>query len=413
VPDRADEGLADTGNGFIWTDEEIRDGFPALAQMPLGSANDLGNILGWGRKYPGFGGSCTTRRPQRLKALQDWIDAVISPQSPIANFDVWGIMPKRGEESCNFKLCELTGKRGASPKAKVDGQMSLLMKEAGLPTPFFICLYFSAGFFAYTVARFQINRHDTHLKNDLEYVRQGAGIIFGRTAPQMLPMCQGITVDCDQEGYFPPRRDKGNTGNRYRDVGFYNINWQAHMLHGADRAGVTSRMGCSSGSREPVKFNDGFLDVWRFRLGTLFKNPGPVLQVEKKKEFHLKYEGGKGKGVFFQWDGESRFAFSPTGSSFDIFIRKVLNIPVVMGPKHNRRLTGGLDNGSDVHFAFCGETQEEKDAAKRRVLKSLIGKLDTELNAKKDEIRAASFPLAEDIWSHGGTASTSSAASAS
>lgn len=30
------QGLQDTGNGFIWTDQEMADFFPALAQMPLG-----------------------------------------------------------------------------------------------------------------------------------------------------------------------------------------------------------------------------------------------------------------------------------------------------------------------------------------------------------------------------------------
>ena len=33
------EGLQDTGNGFIWTDQEMADFFPALAQMPLGLIN--------------------------------------------------------------------------------------------------------------------------------------------------------------------------------------------------------------------------------------------------------------------------------------------------------------------------------------------------------------------------------------
>lgn len=40
------------GNGFIWTDEELAESFPAIAQMPLGSANDFGNILGWGQPAP-------------------------------------------------------------------------------------------------------------------------------------------------------------------------------------------------------------------------------------------------------------------------------------------------------------------------------------------------------------------------
>lgn len=69
--------VKDSGNGFIWSDEEMAEqwhpgsrrrgfaeklrrvkfghlifelrSFPAIAQMPLGSANDFGNILGWGQ----------------------------------------------------------------------------------------------------------------------------------------------------------------------------------------------------------------------------------------------------------------------------------------------------------------------------------------------------------------------------
>ena len=42
------QGLQDTGNGFIWSDEELSESFPALAQMPLGAAklNHGFNTLG-------------------------------------------------------------------------------------------------------------------------------------------------------------------------------------------------------------------------------------------------------------------------------------------------------------------------------------------------------------------------------
>jgi hypothetical protein len=391
-PDRKDDGLEDTGNGFIWSDEEMRDYFPALAQMPLGSANDLGNILGWGRKFPGHGGCCTART-SRLKQLQDWVDSVIDPKTLVTNFDVWGIMPDKDEDQCNFKLAQLTGKRGISPKAKgADGKLHVLMEEADTPVPFFICLYFSAGFMAYVAARFQINRHDTHLKNDLEYVRQGAAIVLGSTPPELSIKCDGMKVSCDDEAYFPPR---SASGKAYRDVGFYNINWQAHLLHGADRSSLPNRL---CGTREPVKFNDGQIDVWRFRLRTLLKNPGVKIQVDKKKDFRLTYDGGKGKGIFFQWDGESRFAFSPSGKDFSIYIRKVLNIPVVMGPKRSVKLTGDLDNGSPVTFGFSGDTQADRDAVRARVVKSLGRELNSELNATKDEIKDASMMFAPDYW---------------
>jgi hypothetical protein len=371
----------------------MRDYFPAIAQMPLGYANDLGDILGWGRKFPGHGGCCTVRTT-RLKQLQDWVENVIDPKTIVTNFDVWGIMPDKGEEQCNFKLAQMTGKRGISPKAKgADGKMHVLMEEADTPVPFFICLYFSAGFMAYVAARFQINRHDTHLKNDLEYVRQGAAIVLGRTPPELSVKCDGMKVSCEDESYFPPRNASGTA---YRDVGFYNINWQAHMLHGADRSSLSTRL---CGTREPVKFNDGLIDVWRFRLRSILKNPGVKIQVDKKKDFKLTYDGGKGKGIFFQWDGESRFAFSPSGKDFSIYIRKVLNIPVVMGPKSSLKLTGDLDNGSPVTFGFHGDTQEERDAVRVRVIKSLGKELNSELNAGKDEIKAASLILADEFFS--------------
>lgn len=390
--DRKDDGLADTGNGFIWTDEEMRDYFPAIAQMPLGSANDLGNILGWGRKFPGHGGCCTART-SRLKALQDWVDNVIDPKTIVSNFDVWGIMPDKGEDECNFKLAQLTGRRGVSPKAKgADGKMHVLMEEADTPVPFFICLYFSAGFMAYVTARFQINRHDTHLKNDLEYIRQGAAIVFGRTPPELSIKCDGMKVSCDDAAYFPPRKASGTA---YRDVGFYNINWQAHALHGADRSSLSTRL---CGHREPAKFNDGLIDVWRMRFRTFLKNPGVKIQTDKKKDFRLTYDGGEGKGIFFQWDGESRFAFSPSGKEFSVYIRKVLNIPVVMGPKRSAKLTGDLDNGSPVTFGFAGDTHEEREAVRTRVIKSLGRDLNTELNAGKDEIKAAHMILAEEYF---------------
>merc|ERR1712232_101346 len=99
-PEREDDGLQDTGNGFTWTDTELRDFFPALAQMPLGSANDFGHILGWGRMYPGDPtGTYCASRAWALKQLHRWIAALISPQSVVVNFDVWGIMPPSGQEN--------------------------------------------------------------------------------------------------------------------------------------------------------------------------------------------------------------------------------------------------------------------------------------------------------------------------
>lgn len=388
---RAAEGLKDTGNGFIWTNEELESYFPALAQLPLGSANDFGNILGWGQKYPGDGSCCTNR----LQALTKWILHVTSRQTEIVNFDVWGLMPHPGAASVDFKICELTGKKGRKPHACVDGKMQLSMKEAGKPTPFFICLYFSTGFGAYMVARFQINRRTTPLRNRVEYVRQAVGIVLESTPPQLNIRAECIEVDCEGEAYFPPRRHKGVRGKAYREVGFYNINWQAHLAHGADRIGLCSRMASTLSCRRPgpVCFNDGHLDAYRMRFTTYAKNPGSTMQTDKKKDFHLTYKGGQGKGIFFQYDGEARFAFSPTGEPFNMFVRKVLNVPVLLGPYRSKKLTEPVDNGQPVRFEFTGDNADEKDRVRRRVLKSLTDDLEKEVHATTDEISRACIPV--------------------
>jgi len=394
---RLEDGLADTGNGFIWTDEEMSESFPALAQMPLGSANDFANILGWGQKYPGNRKTaCCQSRQYAASMLSKWFEAVIDADSKIANFDLWGIMPPPGKETCDFKLGELQGIRGRCPNKHVDGKRQVHLAEAGKPVPFFICLYFSAGFGAYMTARFQINRHKTPITNRAEYVKQAVGIVKEKTPPQLQLRLNGVAIDCEGEPYFPPRRAQGNRGRGYREVGFYNINWQAHALHGADRASIGKRCACgSSSSRRPVSFNDGLLDMFRWKLTSFFKNPGPRMQTDKKRDMLLRYEGERGQGVFFQWDGEARFAFSPDAQPFHIFIRKVCNIPVVIGPYHNRRLTGDTDNGERVTFGFCGDTAEDREKVRQRILQGVRGELDAELNATRDELQQANFPLFE------------------
>lgn len=391
-PSREEDGLADSGNGFIWTDEEMKTSFPALAQMPLGSANDFGNILGWGQKYPGerSGPSylCTSRGQAKV-ALQQWVSAIKDSKSRLANFDVWGIMPAKGAESVDFKIAELTGPRGFSPKK--DGNLQL--KPAGKPVPFLVCLYFSCGFGAYMTSRFQINRRRTPTKNRMEYVRQAVGIILERTPPQLHVRLDNVEIDCEGKEYFPPRREKGNRGKKYREVGFYNINWQAHALHGADRASLGSRL-CST--RTPVQFGDGELDMFRWKFFSFIKNPGLRMQTDKKKDLTVNYNGGKGKGIFFQWDGEARFAFSPSGDPFGFEIKKVLNIPVVLGPFFNKSLTGHIDDSREARFEIFGETPEDLSRCKSRLLKFVAGDLDTELNASAHEIEHADLRLLQN-----------------
>lgn len=381
---RAEDGLQDKGNGFIWTDDELAESFPALAQMPLGSANDFGHTLGWGKKYPGDGefGSCGPKgRSKASASLEAWIEAAIDPRSRMANFDLFGIMPLDGEEACDFRLCELAGPRGPNPKVQVDSTWQLLMKEACLPVPLFVALYFSLGFAAYMTARFQLNRRRQPLHNKLEYVRQATGIVVEKVPPQLNVGLDGVQISCGGEHYFPPRCAGGS---KYREVGFLNINWQAGILNGADRAPLVGRM-CSS--REPAKFNDCKMDMYRCKFASFVKNPGLRYQTDKKEGgMTVTYNGSRGKGVFFQWDGEARFAFSPSGEPFHIHVRRMLNIPVLLGPEYDPRVTGDPYNGCEVHFRFAGDTVAQQEAVRHRILRGVRGELNVELNASRSEM---------------------------
>jgi len=137
------------------------------------------------------------------------------------------------------------------------------------------------------------------------------------------------------------------------------------------------------------------MDMFRWKFLSLLKNPGLVIQTDKKKDQLLSFKGGKGKGIFFQWDGEARFAFSVTGRPFHIYIRKVLNIPVVLGPFVDQRLTGDVDNGQEVRFEFSGETAHERELVRKRILMNVRGELDAELNASREEIIAADLKHSE------------------
>lgn len=390
---RADDGLADVGNGFIWTDEELAEYFPAIAQMPLGSANDFAHTLGWGDKYPGCRACCLQLnwRKHALGALQSWLEAVLKPSSRVVNFDIYGMVPEEGADACDFKLAELTGPRGLSPQVMVAGEKQILMKEAGHPVPLFTCLYFSAGFGAYMTARFQMNRRKGPIRNKMEYAKQAAGILLESIPPQLNVGLDGVQITAGGQHYFPPRSENGQGGRRYREVGFLNINWQAGMLNGRERASVFDRLFTS---REPAKFNDGRMDMYRGKFRSLLRNPGLKYQTDKRNEgLTLTYSGGKGKGVFFQWDGESRFAFSPLGQPFHIHIRKILSIPVVLGPQYNAKITGNADNGQKVIFRFGGDTPKEQQRFRERIVKGVKGELNAELIASKDELLTAGFPM--------------------
>jgi hypothetical protein len=401
-PTRADEGLSDSGNGFIWTDEDMEMYFPAFAQMPLGSGNDLANFLGWGKKYPGdqmVGPAKVTAAGSRgpvwaAQKLRTWFAHAINPIAVVANFDVWGLMPAEGHDRCNFKLCELTGPKGNSPKKN----NQLIMKPAEAPVPFFVILYANFGFIGYEIARFQINRRGTAFANTLEHFRQGNCAMFERTPCQCIRGLEGVSVNADGQSYFPPRNQPLSKGANYGDIGFMNINsLGGGNFHAADRENVLLRfargLACGAGRKVPL-FNDGKLDMIRVKKLpplSIVKNPGIILQGDKKKEFTFSLEAEQGKGIFMQYDGEGRFMFSPTGGKFSFSVRKAVNLPVVLGPRYNQKLGGNPDNGQPVKFEIFGETPQLRKEVMARIWKLLAGDLMEEMMATEEELKQANF----------------------
>merc|ERR1712060_865995 len=131
------------------------------------------------------------------------------------------------------------------------------------------------------------------------------------------------------------------------------------------------------------------LDMYRFRFSSLLKNPGLRMQTDKKKDMLLHFNTSEpGTGIFFQYDGEARFAFSPTSQDFSIYIRKVLTIPVVLGPYYNKKLTGDAEN-TEAIFEFVGDSEADRQQVKTRIFSLLDGSLPREINATEEELIAA------------------------
>lgn len=85
-------------------------------------------------------------------------------------------------------------------------------------------------------------------------------------------------------------RKDGSGGEKYREVGFLNINWQAGIANGSDRAPICGRA-CST--REPAKFNDGKIDMYRLKLRSVVKNPGFRIQTDKHDDgMTMTFSGG-------------------------------------------------------------------------------------------------------------------------
>jgi len=382
-----DGGFPDTGNGFNWTDEELKLYFPAIIQMPLGTGNDLGRALGWGAKYPGYGlcGGASARG----KRLRDWMDMAIRITTPIVNFDVWGLMPPPGQEEMGVKVCQLAVVK------KVDGKKQCVMHEAAPVAPFLVFLYLSFGFIAHVASRFEPKRTKSQIQNKIVMGIKTAEILLGFRAVQLKRGMEGMTIENvpgepdEKNGtnrYFPPRN--GRKGGSYFDVGLMNANsFVGGQLHGRDRASCTQRWCSCSGSRADVDPTDGKADFFRERLVPSILKTGNRLQTDKKPGGTFKYEAAKGQGQFFQFDGEGRFAFSPSGDEWNISVTCALTVPMVV-PKGFKK-----HNEAPIEFKFCGSTPEEVARIKARMSKWASGALVKELNATVEEMKQVGIPV--------------------
>jgi len=385
----AEDGSDDQGNGFTWTDEELEKYFPALVQMPLGTGNDLGAILGWGRKYPGYTQVPHGSKDRHAHNLVQWFDAAVAITTPVVNFDVWGYMPAPGKDAMDVKICEL-----ASAETQ-NHETVYTMKPPDVVVPFLVLLYSSFGWSAAGVARFQLARHETQIGNTIEYGRVGLGLLTGPKSPQLRNNLEGVTVTMppgeplESNGtnkYFPPGK---KPDQHYWEVGFMNINsYTGGILTGQDRAPLSRRWCACGAGRKRVEFGDGKADFYREKQTTTAVKTGTVLQTDKRRGGVFEFAAAKGKGLFLQYDGEARFAFHPEGNAWRMDVQHVLTIPVVCSPSAHK-----APSSAPVCFRVEGNSVEV-ERVRQRIKKWVEGGLVQELNATADEIRSAGIPLA-------------------
>jgi len=267
---------------------------------------------GLGRKYPGYvrlGGAAA-----RGKALVDWFDMALRAATPVVSFDVWGFMPPPGEEHMNVKVCELNNIE------KLDGKKQFIMKPADIVVPFLVLLYSSFGMPGQIIAEFQLKRCETAFQNKLQYVKIIAPLLtYAKSPPQLRRKLEGFSVALPEEDggkqYFPPRPTRKDKA--YGEVGFLNINsYMAGNITGKDRASCTNRWCLCGSGRSPVQYGDGSIDLFRARQPRTAAKVGTTHQTDKQHGAIFKYEAAKGQGLFFQYDGEGRFAFHPDGEAW-------------------------------------------------------------------------------------------------
>jgi len=293
-------------------------------------------------------------------------------------------MPKPGEETIGVKVCEL---------AKLDPATgNVVLKKADSVVPFMVLLYATLGFAGQVVAEFQLSRHESQFANTLEYAKIIPSILLKRGAPpQSPPSLQGLTVtDLQDNQYFPPST-KHYVGGGYTDVGFCNIgSFSGGKKKILDRAGCTSRWCACNATRAPASYCDGQLDFYRERALSTMGKTGTIMQGDKKDGAVFTFEGERGKGLFFQYDGEGRFVFNPTGDKWSFVVRRILQIPMVVAP--GRKVPGRKD--APIKFKFDGMDDVQVAQVKQRIVKWASGALVSELNATEDDITKAGLMLA-------------------
>eukprot|EP00927_Polykrikos_kofoidii_P060127 TRINITY_DN55193_c0_g1_i1.p1 TRINITY_DN55193_c0_g1~~TRINITY_DN55193_c0_g1_i1.p1 ORF type:complete len:535 (-),score=97.40 TRINITY_DN55193_c0_g1_i1:68-1672(-) len=383
-----------TNDKWAWSDEEIKRYFPALVQMPLGTGNDLGASLGWGRKYPGH-----TMLPLGSDAhdvaLKHWFDIALRKETKVVNFDVWAFIPPAGQDTFDAKVCEL-----AEVKQDQHGDDNYVMRPSGPVVPFFCLLYACYGWMATVVARFQIKRHDSQMDNLLEYGKVGEALLVRKDPPQVRQNLTGmsatIVMDVGEEPgcgtdlqYFPPRVGEEKA---YHQVGFLNVNsFSGGLLHGKDRASFKERWCLCGAGRRPVDYSDGKADFFRTAtLGKFLGKTGNQLQTDKAAGGSFSFEAAKGKGIFLQYDGEARFVFHPDGAAWRMDVTQILRIPMVVA-----KVPPGRAPAGPVTFEFVGDSSKV-ERSRARLMRWVRGDVAKEMNATEEEIRRGGFLLPGD-----------------
>lgn len=371
--------------GSLWDHEELERYFPAFVQMPLGTGNDFAGVLGWGRSIDPVG---------HAASASAWLKSAVSLERSVVPFDVWGLGPAGGQ--C-VKVCMLKGLDSMHPDRPQ-------FKVAGPAVPFLSLLYFSMGYEAFVAAQVENNRTESRFANFKEYLKSIPGSLMG--AQRRNINLAGVEIRVPEGGdarsrhYFPPPH-RESTGAEFTSIGFMNIN---------------SFGGGTFKATDPALFADGLMDM--FRQKKYIKNilrRGLRFRTEKHASAAFRLPQGL-PGVFCQCDGETRYLFGAQGEEVDFLVRRVMQIPVVLGPGAPRESQDACgaetwEDASDVedgspasmwacsfsskgarrrskkaaHFRFIG-ADDEKESFRARLDAWVSGALAGEMNATAREV---------------------------